>query len=73
MNTRQLQDEYQAALKKAEAARAHAERTTFLRTAAAPGVTFEDVGRAHCEAFLCKTEVELARQDLFKALSKKKA
>lgn len=73
MNTKQLQDEYQAALKKSEAARAKAERLTFLRTASAPGVTFEDVGRAHCDAMLCKTEVEFAREDLFKALSKKKA
>ena len=45
-------------------AKAKFNRITLARTAAAPGVTFDDVGRAACEMLLCETEKNDAHADL---------
>lgn len=55
---------FQAAVKAYDEAKAKFNRLTLARTAAAPGVTFEEVGRAACEMMLCETEMNDARDDL---------
>ena len=52
------------AVKAYDDAKAKFKRLTLARTASGPGVTFEDVGHAACEMFLCEIEKDAAHADL---------
>lgn len=61
-----LETEWHKAEAGAAAAAEKLRRLTLARTAAAPGVSLEDVGRAACEALLCRTEADEAKADFLK-------
>jgi hypothetical protein len=52
------------AVKAYDEAKAKFNRLTLARAASAPGVTFEDVGRAAVEMLYCQTEKDDAHNDL---------
>ena len=55
---------FAAAVKAYDEAKAKFNRLNLARAAAAPGVSFEDVGRAAVEMLYCETEMNDARTDL---------
>jgi hypothetical protein len=74
MTTRSsLASSFANAVKAYDEAKAKFKRLNLARAASAPGVSFEDVGRAAVEMLYCETEMNDARADLlaFKSVAKK--
>lgn len=64
---RRLRAEWQGAERRAAAAETEFRRLAVAKVASAPGSSFEAVGKAACEALLCRSEADDARQDFLKA------
>jgi hypothetical protein len=60
-----LQKQYQAAVKARDEALHRFRQLTVSRIGGAPEVSFDDVGRAACEAMLTEIEMQAARDELF--------
>jgi regulator of protease activity HflC (stomatin/prohibitin superfamily) len=64
--SRRLRAEWQGAERRASAAEAEFRRQAVAKVAAAPGSSYELVGKAACEALLCRSEADDARADFLK-------
>lgn len=66
-----LQAEFKKAITAHDEAKAKFNRLALAKSAGAPEVTFEEVGRAACESLLTETEMKEAQKDLVRATARK--